>query len=81
MLENQENRELRQLYTHPDIKAIIKSRRLRWLGHIVRREDESILKTVYNNQPEGRRPVGRPRLRWNDQVLKDPRKMNKSMAI
>ncbi|XP_054289682.1 uncharacterized protein LOC129004977 [Macrosteles quadrilineatus] len=65
------NRELRDVYHHPDVVARIKSRRLRWAGHVWRRENSSLIKTVDQNKPEGRRPLGRPRLRWRSQVLKD----------
>jgi hypothetical protein len=63
-----ENRELRALYWDPDIIALAKSRRLRWLGHVQRRGEDQRLKKVWTGQPVGRRPRGRPRLRWSDQV-------------
>ncbi|XP_054272854.1 uncharacterized protein LOC128993121 [Macrosteles quadrilineatus] len=62
---------LRDVYHHPDVVARIKSRRLRWAGHVWRRENSSLIKAVDQNKPEGRRPLGRPRLRWRSQVLKD----------
>lgn len=65
------NKELREMYTDPDIIAQIKSRRLRWAGHVKRREAVSMLRMVSENPPRGKRPLGRPRLRWQDQVQRD----------
>lgn len=65
------NRELRELYNEPDVVAEAKTRRLRWAGHVYRREQGSLLKEVWENKPEGRRPPGRPKMRWRDQVAKD----------
>jgi transcription termination factor 2 len=55
----------------PDIVTEIKVRRLEWLGHVIRMEDSRLPKTVFNAKPEGRRGVGRPRLRWLDDVEAD----------
>jgi hypothetical protein len=49
----------------------IEVRRLEWLGHVVRMEDTCLLNIVFNAKPEGRRGVGRPRLRWLDDVEAD----------
>lgn len=73
------NRELREIYLEPDIVAAAKSKRLRWLGHVWRRDNTSILKQVFNGRPIGRRPLGRPRLRWRDQVVKDVRRLGVEM--
>jgi hypothetical protein len=53
------NLEIQNMYKSPDIVTEIKVRRLEWLGHVVRMEDSP-------TKPEGRRGVGRPRLRWMD---------------
>jgi hypothetical protein len=55
----------------PDIVTEIKVRRLEWLGHVVRMEDTRLPKMVFNTKPEGRRGVGRPRLRWLDDFEAD----------
>lgn len=62
------NRELRDIYKDPDIIALIKSRRLRWLGHVLRRDEDSLLRKAFDYSPRCTRPLGRPRLRWQDQV-------------
>jgi hypothetical protein len=54
------------MYKSPDIVTDIKVRRLEWLGYVVRMEDTRLLKMVLNAKLEGRRTVGRPRLRWLD---------------
>ncbi|RZF39675.1 hypothetical protein LSTR_LSTR001196 [Laodelphax striatellus] len=65
------NRELRALYQEPDIIALIKAKRISWLGHVLRREEGTRLKEVCKAVPAGRRPLGRPKLRWLDQVGRD----------
>jgi hypothetical protein len=55
----------------PDIVTDIKVGRLELLEHVVRMEDTRIPKMVFNAKPEGRRGVGRPRLRWLDDVVAD----------
>lgn len=48
----------------PDGIAMIKSRILRWLGHVSRRGKESLARRSWTGRPEGRKPLSRPRLRW-----------------
>jgi hypothetical protein len=62
------NLEIQNMYKSPDIVTEIKVTRLEWLGHVVRLEDTRLPKMVFNAKPEGRRGVGRPRLRWLDDV-------------
>jgi hypothetical protein len=60
------NEELHNLHTSPDIIRVIKSRRMRWAGHVAR---EGEMRNTYNilvGKPEGRRPLGRPRCRCDD---------------
>ncbi|KAJ8875829.1 hypothetical protein PR048_023730 [Dryococelus australis] len=56
------NRELRDFYQLPDIVAVIKGQKLRWYGHIMRRDDD-LVKDVVERGFEEKRPRGRPRLR------------------
>ena len=58
------NDELNNLYTSPNIVRVIKSRRMRWAGHIARMEEWRGIYGVLVGKPEGKRPLGRPRLRW-----------------
>jgi hypothetical protein len=62
------NLELQNIYKSPDIVTEIKIRRLKWLGHVIRMEVPRIPKMIFNNKPEGRRGVGRPKLRRLDGV-------------
>ncbi|KAI5633161.1 hypothetical protein NE865_14113 [Phthorimaea operculella] len=48
-----------------------KAARLRWLGHVERMEEDRAVKKAYLGRPMGKRPVGRPRYRWTDEVIKD----------
>jgi len=69
------NEEVRQLYGELDIVTEIRKGRLRWLGHVERMSEERVVKGLYQNTPEGSRSVGRPRLRWMDDVTEDLRRM------
>jgi hypothetical protein len=65
------NEELHGLYSSPSIVRVIKARRMRWAGHVAR------MRGAYNilvGRPEGRRPLGRPRRRWEDNIKMDLRK-------
>ena len=65
------NIDLRQLSGQPFIQDVVKSRRLRWAGHCARMTEERTPKIVMNGTVQGRRPVGRPRYRWIDNVKED----------
>jgi hypothetical protein len=64
------NEELRDLYSSPSIIRIIKSRRMRWAGHVARMEKRNTYRLLVG-QSEGKRPLGRPRHRWVDNIRKD----------
>jgi len=64
------NQELQTLFQRPYITKEISVRRLRWAGHVWRKQG-SIIRTIIENNLEGKRPLGRPRLRWEDCVIKD----------
>jgi hypothetical protein len=56
--------ELHDLYSSPSIIRIMKSRRMRWTGHVARtREKRNVYRLLVGN-PEGKRPLGTPRRRW-----------------
>ena len=58
------NAELHALYSSPNIIINLKSRRLRWAGHVARKEQSRNAYRVLVGKPEGKRPLGRPRRRW-----------------
>jgi hypothetical protein len=45
---------------------VVKSRRMRWAGHVARMGEDSGVHRVLVGKPEGKRPLGRPRRRWED---------------
>jgi hypothetical protein len=65
------NEELHNLYSSPDIIRQVKSRRMRWAGHVARMGEERKVYKVLVVQPEGKRPLGRPRRRWEDGIRMD----------
>jgi hypothetical protein len=64
------NEELRDLYSSPRIIRIIKSRRMRWAGHVARIEEKRNAYILLVGKPEGKRPLGRPRRRWVANIRK-----------
>ena len=65
------NEELNDLYSSPNIVRVIKSRRMRWAGRVARMGEERGVYTALVGKPEGKRPLGRPRRRWVDNIRKD----------
>jgi hypothetical protein len=66
--------DLHNLYSSPDIRQI-KSRRMRWAGHVARMGEERKLYKVLVGKPKGKRPLGRPRHRWRDGIRMDLREI------
>jgi hypothetical protein len=53
------------------IVRVVKSRRMRWVGHVARMGEERGVPRVLVGKPEGKRPLGRPRRRWEDTIKMD----------
>ena len=65
------NEELNDLYCSPNIVRVIKSRRMRWVGHVACMGERRSLYRVLVRKPEGKRPLGRPRPIWEDNIKMD----------
>jgi hypothetical protein len=63
--------ELNDLYFLPTIFRVIKLRRMRWSGHVARMGERRGVYRVLVGIPEGKRPLGRPRRRWEDNMKMD----------
>jgi hypothetical protein len=62
------NDELHNLHSSPNIVRVIKSRKMRWAGHMARMGEGTGVYRVLVGRPEGKRPLGRPRRRWEDNI-------------
>jgi hypothetical protein len=69
------NEELHGLYSSPSIVRMIKARRMRWAGHVARMGEVSGAYNILVGRPEGRRPLGRPCSRWEDNNNMDLREI------
>ena len=69
------NEKLNDLYSSPNIARVIKSRIMRWAGHVARMGERRGVHMVLVGKPEGRRPLGRPRRRWKDNIKMDLQKV------
>jgi hypothetical protein len=65
------NEELNDLYSLPNIVRVVKSKRMRWAGHVARMGEEREVHRVLVGKPQGKRPLGRPRCRWEDNIKMD----------
>jgi hypothetical protein len=62
------NGELNDLYSSPNVIRVIKSRRMRWAEHVTRMGEKRDAYRILVGRPEGRRPLGRPRHKWEDNI-------------
>jgi hypothetical protein len=69
------NEELHNLYSSPSIIRMMKSRRMRWTGHVARMGAKKNGYRILVGKPEGKRPLGRPRRRWVNNIKMDLREM------
>jgi len=65
------NEELNDLYSSPNIVRVIKSRRMRWAGHVARMGEERGVYRVLLGKQAGKRPLGKLRHRWVDNIMTD----------
>ena len=65
------NEELSDLYSLPNVVRVVKSRRMRWAGHVARMGEGRGVHRVLVGKPEGKRPLGRPRRRWKGNIKMD----------
>jgi hypothetical protein len=65
------NEEFHGLYTSPNIVRITKTRRMRWAGHVALIREKRNAYRILVGKPEGKRPLGRPRRRWVDNIKMD----------
>jgi hypothetical protein len=69
------NEELHNLYSSRDIIRQVKSRRMRWVGHVARMGEEKKVYKILVGDPEGKRPLGKPRRRWEGGIRMDIREI------
>jgi hypothetical protein len=69
------NEELHGLYSSPSIFRVIKARKMRWAGHVARMGEVRGAYNILVGKPEGRRPLGRPGRRWEDNIKMDLREI------
>jgi hypothetical protein len=65
------NHELYELFNEPDIVKYIQINRLGWAGHVIRMDNNRPVENVFNTKPTRIRKIGRPKLRWEDDVIQD----------
>jgi hypothetical protein len=65
------NEELNDLYSLPNIVWVVKLIRMRWAGHVARMGEDRGVHRMLVGKPEGKRPLGRPRRRWEDNIKMD----------
>ena len=68
---NPHNEELNDLCSLPNIVRVVKSRRMRWAGHVAPMGEDRVVHRVLVGKPEGKRLLGRPKRRWQDNIKID----------
>ena len=75
------NEGLSDLYSLPNIVRVVKSRRMKWAGHVAHMGEGRGVHRVVDGKPEGKRPLGRPRRRWEDNIRMDLQEVRGSCGV
>ena len=70
------NQEINDILKGQNIIGFIKKQRLNWLGHVERMAEDNNVQKIKRRKPMSKRPIGRPKIRWEDDVLEDIKSMN-----
>jgi len=73
------NQEINDILKGQNIFGFIKKQRLNWLGHVERMAVDNIVQKIKRWKPMSKRPIGRPKTRWEDDVLEDIKSINVSI--
>jgi hypothetical protein len=73
------NEELQIMYSSPNSIRLIKSRRMGWAGHVARMGEERKVYRILVGKPKGKRPVTRPRRRWEKGIRMDLREIGRGV--
>ena len=71
-----EDQEINDILKGRNIIGFIKKQRLNWLGHVERMAEDNNVQKIKRWKPMSKRPIGRPKTRWENNVLEDIRNMN-----
>ena len=72
------NQEINDIIKGQNIIGFIKKQRLNWLGHVERMAEDNNVQKINRWKPMSKRPIGRPKIHWEDDVLEDIKSMNVS---
>jgi hypothetical protein len=75
------NEELNDLNSSPNIVRVIKSRRMRWAGHVWRVEERRGVYMVLVEKPEGKKPLGKPKRRWENNIKMDLKEVGRGYGL
>jgi hypothetical protein len=75
------NQEINYILKGQNIIGFIKKQRLNWLGHVESMAEDTIVQRTKRWKPTSKRPIGRPKTRWEDDVLEDIKSINLNINI
>ena len=75
-MNSKTNQEINDILKGQNITGFIKKQRLNWLGHVERMAEDNDVKKIKRWKPMSKRPIGRPKKLWEDDVLEDIKSMN-----